>query len=110
MPKKYVLKDLDNSNYQMKEPIVFDIIRPQRIVIKKNIAIKDMETVTQEEIFDDKLSRAYSKDSSIIPYVLRRPEGNWYRWDYGRTLKEAVSNMRKQLIECTKISSITIMG
>jgi len=88
----------------MKKPVVFDIVRPQRIVIERNTAIEDMKTVTELEVFDDKLSRLYSKDSSITPYVLRYPVkiGNWYLWDYGRTIKEAVSNMKKGLISMYK--------
>ena len=88
----------------MKKPIVFDIVRPQRIVIERNTAIEDMKTVKELEVLDDKLSRLYSKDSSITPYVLRYPVkiGNSYLWNYGRTLKEAVSNMIYGLIEMYK--------
>lgn len=104
MPKEYVLKDLCNSNYQMRKPITFEIVRPKRIMIKKNTAIEDMKTVTELGVWEDKLSRLYSKDSSIIPYVLRYPVkiGNWYLWNCGRTLKEAVSNMREGLISIYK--------
>ncbi|MBA7549786.1 hypothetical protein ES705_42281 [subsurface metagenome] len=104
MSKKYILKDLNNSNYQMKKPVVFDIVRPKRIVIERNTAIEDMETVTQQEVWEDKLSRLYSKDSSIVPYVLRYKMGDKGNglWDYGRTLKEAVSNMKKGLISMYK--------
>jgi len=88
----------------MKKPIVFDVVRPQRIVIERNTAIEDMKTVTELEVLDDKLSRLYSKDSSITPYVLRYPVkiGNWYLWNYGRTLKEAVSKMWKELTDSYK--------
>lgn len=104
MSKQYILEDLGSSNYQLRKPITFDVVRPRRIVIEKNTAIKDMKTVTEEEVWEDKLSRLYSKDSSILPYILKYPIkiGNWYLWRYGRTLKEVVSDMRKSLIEMYK--------
>lgn len=99
MLKKYILKTLNHSQYKIKEPIPFDIVRPKRIIIEK-----DMKLLTEEDIWEDKLSRLYSKDSSILPYILKYPVkvGNWYFWRYGKTLKEVISDMRKSLIEMYK--------